>query len=105
MPVESPIQNAVRILPNSARAEHALVEVRVQEPWALHLLTADGTNAAIEDTETMKAPAEPGLDRLTPTGVKMLVEDYVCFTVEKKNISYFGQLPGSFVAAPDGVFA
>jgi len=22
-----------------------LVEVRVQEPWALHLLTADGTNA------------------------------------------------------------
>jgi hypothetical protein len=76
-----------------------LVEVRVQEPWALHLLTADGTNAAIEDTETMKAPAEPGLDRLTPTGIKMLVEGYVCFTVEKKNISYFGQLPGSFVAA------
>ena len=44
-----------------------LVEVRVREPWALHLLTADGTNAAVEDVETMKAPAEPGLVRLTPT--------------------------------------
>jgi hypothetical protein len=76
-----------------------LVEVRVREPWSLHLLTADGTNAAVEDAETMKAPAEPGLDRLTPTGVKMLVERYVCFVVEKKNVSYFGQLPGSFVAA------
>ena len=32
-----------------------LVEVRVQEPWALHLLTADGTNAALEDAETMKS--------------------------------------------------
>jgi hypothetical protein len=76
-----------------------LVEVRVQEPWKLHLLTADGTNAAVEDTETMKAPAEPGLIRLTPTGVKMLVERYVCFVVQKKNTSYFGALPGPFVAA------
>jgi hypothetical protein len=76
-----------------------LVEVRVQEPWTLHLLTADGTNAAIEDAETMKAPAEPGLDRLTPTGVKMLVERYVRFDVQKKNSSYFGALPGSFVVA------
>ena len=76
-----------------------LVEVRVQEPWALHLLTADGTNAAVEDAETMKAPAEPGLFRLTPTGVKMLVERYVRFVVEKKDITYFGALPGSFVSA------
>src|SRR6185369_6891609 len=38
-----------------------LVEVRVREPWALHLLTADGTNAGADDGETMKAPAEPGL--------------------------------------------
>ena len=76
-----------------------LVEVRVQEPWSLHLLTADGTNAAVEDAETMKAPAEPTLDRLTPTGVKMLVERYVRFHVEKKNSFYFGALPGPFVAA------
>jgi hypothetical protein len=76
-----------------------LVEVRVREPWSLHLLTADGTNAALEDAETMKAPAEPGLNRLTPTGVKMLVERYVRFDVQKKNVSYFGTLPGPFVAA------
>jgi hypothetical protein len=76
-----------------------LVEVRVQEPWALHLLTADGANAAVEDAETMKAPAEPGLVQLTPTGVKMLVERYVCFVVEKKHVTYFGALPAPFVAA------
>jgi hypothetical protein len=75
-----------------------LVEVRVREPWSLHLLTADGTNAA-EDAETMKAPPEPGLNRLSPTGVKLLVERYVRFDVQKKNSSYFGALPGPFVAA------
>ena len=76
-----------------------LVVVRVREPWALHLLTADGTNAAVEDAETMKAPAEPGLIQLTPTGVKMLVERYVCFVVKKKETSYPGALPGPFVSA------
>jgi hypothetical protein len=76
-----------------------LVEVRVTKPWALHLLTADGSNAAVEDAETMKAPAEPGLVRLTPTGVEMLVERYVCFVVEKKHVTYFGALPTPFVTA------
>ena len=65
-----------------------LVEVRVREPWALHLLTADGTNTAVEDAETMKAPAEPGLVRLRPTGVKMLVERYVRFVVEKLSVMF-----------------
>jgi hypothetical protein len=76
-----------------------LVEVRVQEPWELHLLTADGTNAALEGAETMKAPAEPALVRYTATGVKMLVERYVRFDVQKKNHSYPGSLPGPFAAA------
>ena len=76
-----------------------LVEVRVQEPWALHLLTADGTNAGLEDAEIMKAPAEPALVRHTSTSVKMLVERYVRFDVQKKNHSYPGSLPGPFVAA------
>src|SRR6516225_1454439 len=76
-----------------------LVEIRVQEPWNLHLLTADGTNAAVEDAQTMKAPAEPGLIQLTQTGVKMLVERYVCFVVEKNHVTYFGALPAPFVAA------
>jgi hypothetical protein len=74
-----------------------LIEVQVREPWALHLLTADGTNAAAEDAETMKAPAEPGLIRLTPTGVKMLIERYVRFRVEKKNTTYFRVLGVSLV--------
>jgi hypothetical protein len=47
----------------------------------------------------MKAPAEPGLVRLTPIGVKMLVESYVRFVVETQNASYFGTLPGAFVSA------
>ena len=38
-----------------------LIEVQVREPWALHLLTADGTNAAAEDAETMKAAPVDGL--------------------------------------------
>jgi hypothetical protein len=76
-----------------------LVEVRVQEPWELHLLTADGTNAAGEDTDTMNAPAEPGLVRLTPISIKMLVERYVRFDVHKKDKTYHGALPDPFVAA------
>ena len=80
-------------------ASGKLVEVRLQEPWALHLLTADGTNSAVEDAETMKAPAEPALVRLTATGVKMLVERYVRFDVHRKNRSYPGALPAPFVAA------
>ena len=76
-----------------------LVEVRVREPWALHLLTADGTNAADKDAEMMKAPAEPGLVRLTSTGVEMLVENYVRFRVETKNAAYNGALPRPFVVA------
>jgi hypothetical protein len=75
-----------------------LVEVRIREPWALHQLTADGTNAAV-DADTMKAPPEPGLVQLTPIAVEMLVESYVRFVVQKKNTSYFGALPGPFVAA------
>ena len=75
-----------------------LVEVRVREPWALHLLTADGANAA-EEAEMMKAPAEPGLVQLTPTGVAMLVERYVRFRVEQNNVTYFGALPTPFVTA------
>ena len=39
-----------------------LVEVRVQEPWALHELNSDTTNnTGADGGEVMKAPAEPGL--------------------------------------------
>ena len=82
-------------------ASGTLVEVRVREPWALHLLTSDGTNgpANLDDTETIKAPAEPGLVLLTPTRVEMLTERYVRWIVVKKNSQYFGALPRPFVDA------
>ena len=76
-----------------------LVEVRVREPWDLHLLTADGTNAAADDTETLKAPPEPGLMLLTPICVELLVERYVRWHVRKDKTSYFAALPRQFVDA------
>src|ERR1700730_11081339 len=76
-----------------------LVEVRFREPWAMHLLTSDSANAenAGEEEEAMKAPAEPGLDRLSPVRVEMLVERYVRWSVTKKYKQYFGALPRPFV--------
>ena len=42
-------------------ASGELVEVRVQEPWALHELNSDTTNnTAADGGDVMKAPAEPG---------------------------------------------
>jgi hypothetical protein len=76
-----------------------LVEVRVREPWNLHQLTADGTNASAEKGEKLKAPAEPALIQLTPTGIELLTEKYVRFAVHKKNASYFGALPRPYVEA------
>src|SRR6202048_2220764 len=76
-----------------------LVEVRVREPWAMHLLTSDSANAENtgDEEEAMKAPAEPGLDRLSPVRVEMLVERYVRWSVTKKYKQYFGALPRPFV--------
>ena len=76
-----------------------LVEVRVREPWAMHLLTSDSANAENtgDEEQAMKAPAEPGLDRLSPVRVEMLVERYVRWIVTKRNKHYFAALPGPFV--------
>ena len=52
-----------------------------------------------DDTEAMKAPAEPGLVRLTPVGVEMLIERYVGWLVEKDKKSYFGALPRPYIDA------
>ena len=78
-------------------ASGSLVDVRVREPWALHLLTSDGTNCpadAVDDTEAIKAPAEPGLVPLTPVGVEMLFERYVRWTVEKEKTGTSALYPG-----------
>jgi hypothetical protein len=71
-----------------------LVEVRVREPWAMHLLTSDSANAekAGNEDETIKPPAEPGLERLSPVRVEMLIECYVHWTVTKRNKQYPGAL-------------
>lgn len=76
-----------------------LVEVRVREPWALHLLTADGTNGDAGDIEALQAPAEPGLVQLTPVGVELLVERYVRWLAQRRDTSYFAALPRPFVDA------
>jgi hypothetical protein len=81
-------------------ASGELVEVRVVEPWALHELNSDTTNNATADaSDVMKAPAEPGLVRLTPVAVNMLIERYVRWLVVTKYKEYFGQLPKSHVDA------
>jgi hypothetical protein len=74
-----------------------LVEVRVQEDWALHELRSDGANAA--EGDVIKAPAEPALVRLTPVAVNMLIERYVHWLVVTKQKEYFGQLPPSHIEA------
>jgi hypothetical protein len=73
-----------------------LVEVRVQVPWQLHQLSADGSNAEGEDPDAMKAPAVPVLVRLMPTCVEMLLERYARFVVETENGCYNGAFPGLF---------
>jgi hypothetical protein len=80
-------------------ASGSLVEVQVQEPWSLHLLTADGTNADTDDSETIGAPAEPTLAQLTPIGVQLLIERYVRWVARKKDDTYFGTLPRPFIDA------
>ena len=76
-----------------------LVEVRVREPWALHSLTSDGVNDESGDTEVMKAPAEPGLVRLTPVRVELLLERYVGWLAGKDEKSYFAALPRPYIDA------
>lgn len=80
-------------------ASGSLVEVRVREPWALHLLTADSANAAGDDADVMKAPAEPGLVQLTPTLVELLIERHVRWSVQTAKAAYFGALPRPHIDA------
>ncbi len=81
-------------------ASGELVEVRVQEPWALHELNSDTTNnTAADGGDVMKAPAEPGLVRLSSVAVNMVIERYVRWLIVKKNKEYFGQLPNSHIDA------
>ncbi len=85
--------------PPMRNASGAFVQVEVKQPWALHLLTADGANAVGEETEGMKAPAEPVLVELTPIGLELLLEHYIRWIVWTRNDSYFGALPAPFIHA------
>ena len=86
--------------PPMRNASGALVRVEEKEPWALHLLTSDSANAAGEETEPMKAPAEPVLVELTTTQVQLLLETYVRWRAYTKNGGgYFAALPMPFIKA------
>jgi hypothetical protein len=86
-------------VPPMRDASGRLVEVRVREPWNLHQLTAAGANACVEDGENIKAPAEPALVQLTPVRIELLLENYVRWTVDKKDATYFGALPRPYIDA------
>ena len=47
----------------------------------------------------MKAPAEPGLIRLSSVAVNMVIERYVRWLIVKEYKQYFGQLPNSHIDA------
>ncbi|MGY3234094.1 hypothetical protein ACVMAJ_000984 [Bradyrhizobium sp. USDA 4448] len=86
--------------PPMRNSSRALVRVEEKEPWALHLLTSDSANAAGEETDDMRPPAEPVLVELTPTGVELLLEKYVRWVAYKENgATYFAALPKAFIAA------
>jgi hypothetical protein len=85
--------------PPMRNASGAFVQVEVKQPWALHLLTADGANAIDDDVDLMKAPAEPVLAELTPIGVELLLERYVRWEVVTRDAYYYGALPSPFINA------
>ncbi|MCK1480115.1 hypothetical protein IVB27_36625 [Bradyrhizobium sp. 197] len=86
--------------PPMRNASRALVRVEEKEPWALHQFTSGTANAAGEDTETMRPPAEPVLVELTTTGVELLLENYVRWVAQKQNgTTYFAALPKPFIIA------
>src|SRR5262249_38606494 len=75
-----------------------LVEVRVQEPWALHELSSNTSNKVATDGG-MKAPAEPSLVRISRVAVNLRIERYVRWLVVKKDKEYYGQLPDAHITA------
>ncbi|WOH51921.1 hypothetical protein [Bradyrhizobium sp. sBnM-33] len=85
--------------PPMRNASGAFVQVEVKQPWALHLLTAESANAIGDDTDLMKAPAEPVLAELTPIGVELLLERYVRWEVVTRDAYYFGALQAPFINA------
>ncbi|XIA64704.1 hypothetical protein ACFIOY_38950 [Bradyrhizobium sp. TZ2] len=86
--------------PPMRNASGSLVRLEEKEPWALHLLTSDSANAADDEPETAKAPAEPVLVELTTTGVELLLENYVRWIAYKKGgAGYFAALPTAFITA------
>jgi hypothetical protein len=77
-----------------------LVEVRVREPWSLHLLTSDGANDGGDDADaTVKAPAEPVLVQLTPIDTELLIERYIRWRKVTKTKAYYAALPRPFIEA------
>jgi hypothetical protein len=86
--------------PPMRNASGSLVRVEEKEPWALHLLTADSANLTDAETAAMRAPVEPVLVELTPTGVELLIENYVQWIGQKADGTiYNAALPKPFIVA------
>src|SRR4029077_3943750 len=86
--------------PPMRNAEGAIVRVEEKKPWALHELTSDRANAAEEEAETMRSPAEPLLVEQTATCVELLLENYVRWIAYTRNGGgYFAALPTPFIKA------
>ena len=74
-----------------------IIEVRTIAPWGLHLLTATGSNAARRRTvmQSLPAPPEPVIVRLTPVGVGVLIERYVRFEAKEHEVHHPTKLPSN----------
>ena len=94
-----------RAEPPMRDASGNLVEVRVREPWDLHLLTADGTNAAADDTETLKSAPRTGTDA-ADADLRRVAGRTVCplARAEGQNQLFCRSAP-AIRGCPEGVFA
>ena len=80
-----------------------IIAVRTVAPWGLHLLTAAGSNAdpTQQGQQTLPAPPEPVIVRLSAVGVGVLIERYIRFETEETRWapSYEAALQRPFIDA------
>jgi hypothetical protein len=83
--------------------EGHIVEVRVREPWGLHLLTATGSNGEPlqEGQRVLPPPPEPGLVALAPINVALLIEKHLRFETQptKSSPGYPARLQRPYIDA------
>lgn len=73
--------------PPMRRPDGSLVEIRVQSPSDMHLLTA-GTANADEDVERVEAPPEPLMVSMSETAVTVMIERFIVWEKMDKEGNY-----------------